>query len=120
MARSASLAGLGRGWLLKSKIGWHLRELAGWREDRLLLWNRLEDLVFAILHVEDELADEGLVILLAQHLVALREVVAFFHFESLERLDQLHLVFAPAELRFLQPDLKEIMALVFRLHVTGG
>src|SRR6266436_10273 len=78
-----------------------LGELAGWREDRLLLWNCLEDPGLAILHVEDELADEGLVILLAQHLVALREVVPFFHFESLERLDQLHRVFAAAELRFL-------------------
>src|SRR5262249_14733565 len=120
LARSASLAGLGRGWLLKSKIGWHLRELAGWREDRLLLWNRLEDLVLAILHVEDELADEGLVILLAQHLVALREVVTFFHFESLERLAQLHRVFASAALRFLHAELQGINGLIVRLDVTVG
>src|SRR5262249_33875669 len=118
MAHSASLAGLGRGWLLKSKIGWHLRKLAGWREDRLLLWNRLEDPVLAILHREDELADEGLVILLAQHLVVLREVVSFFHFASVERVDQLHRVFAAAELRFLHPELQGINGLVVRLHVT--
>src|SRR5262249_3659846 len=120
MARSASPAGLGRGWLLKSKIGWHLGELAGWREDRLLLWNNVEDLILAILHVEDELADESLVIFLAQHLVALREVVAFFHFETLERLYQFHRVFAPAELRFLHAELQGINGLVVRLHVAVG
>src|SRR5215468_1890979 len=120
MARFASPANLGQRGVFKSKIGWHLRELAGWREDRFLLWNRLEDLELAILHVENELADEGLVILLAQHLVALREVVAFFHFESLERLDQLHRVFAAAELRFLHAELQGINGLVVRLHVTVG
>src|SRR5262245_10029180 len=118
MAHSASLAGLGRGWRLKSKIGWHFRERAGWRDDRPLLWNRPEDPDLAIRHVADALADEGLVILLAQHLVALRAVVAFFHFESLERLDQLHRVFAAAELRFLHPELQGINGLVVRLHVT--
>src|SRR5262249_6269322 len=120
MARSASLAGLGRGWLLKSKIGWHLRELAGWREDRLLLWNCREDLVLGILHFEEELADQGFVILLSEHLDALREVVTFFHFESLERLDQLHRVFASAELRFLHAELQGINGLIVRLDVTVG
>ena len=55
-ARLATLAGLGRGWPLKRKIERHLRELAGRREDRLFLWNHLEDAVLAVVHVEDELA----------------------------------------------------------------
>ena len=44
---------------------------------------------------------EGLVIFLAQRLVALREVVAGLHLEAFERLDQLHGVVAALELRLL-------------------
>jgi hypothetical protein len=53
--------------------------------------------MLATVDVEDELADEGLVVLLAQDLVALREVLPLLHLKALERLDQLHGVLAPAE-----------------------
>src|SRR5260221_2685804 len=45
---------------------------AGRREKGLLLRNDIDDVVLAVLDVEDELAQESLVILLAQGLVALR------------------------------------------------
>jgi hypothetical protein len=57
----------------------------------------LERLELTALHLEDELAQEGLVVLLAEQLVALREVVAFLHLQALEGLDQLHRVFLAAE-----------------------
>src|SRR5262249_21077437 len=118
--RLATPAGFARGRLLKRKIERHLRELAGWRADRLLLWNHLEDAVLAGVHVEDELTQEGLVILLAQYLVALREVVTFLHLEPFQRLDQLHRVLAAAEFRFLHAELEGVDRLVIRLHVAVG
>src|SRR5260221_118191 len=80
-------------------IGRHLGcdELAVRREDRLFLRDHLKDTELAILDVEDKLADERLVVLLTQHLVALREVVTFLHLEPFERLDELHRVLATAE-----------------------
>ena len=52
-------------------------------------------------------------VLLAQRLVALREVVAFLHLETFERLDQLRRVGAALELRFLDAELKAFMASKF-------
>ena len=46
-------------------------------------------LIRAAFDREDELAQERLMVVLAQRLVALREVVAFLHLEAFERLDQL-------------------------------
>src|SRR5258707_209022 len=48
-------------------------ECARRRRHRLLLRNDVHDVVLAVLDVEDELAQEGLVVFLAQQLVALRE-----------------------------------------------
>ena len=80
-------------------------ELAGRRDDGLVLRHRLEKLVGAALDLEDELAQERLVVFLAQRLVALREVVALLHLEAFERLDQFHGVVAAVELRLLHGDL---------------
>ena len=89
-------------------------------KDRLLLGDHLDDAVLAVLDVEDELAQERLVVLLAQHLVALREVVAFLHLQAFEGLDQLHRVGAALELRLLHADLEGVHGLVVRLHVAVG
>src|SRR5207253_9537745 len=78
-------------------------EFAFRRKDGLFLRDDIEDPILAFVNVEDELADEGLVILLAQRLVALREIIAFLHFEAFQRLDQLWRVFASAEFRFFHP-----------------
>src|SRR6266567_3161933 len=67
-----------------------LGELARGRHDRLLFRDRLDDVVLAVLDVEDELADERLVVLFPHGLVALREVVAFLHLQALEGFDELH------------------------------
>src|SRR5262245_30982481 len=80
-------------------------ELAGRGEHRLLLRHHLDDAVLAVLDVENELAEEGLVVLLAQHLVALREVVAFRHLQTFEGFDQLRGVLAAAEARLLHAEL---------------
>src|SRR6266446_1562998 len=95
-------------------------ELASRREQRLLLLDRLHDPMLAALDLEEELAHERLVILLAEHLVALREVVAFLHLQAFERLDQLHGVLAAAEARFLHAELQGIHRLIVRLHVAVG
>src|SRR5712691_3402508 len=97
-----------------------LRELArGW-EERLLLGDHLDELVLAALDREDELAQEGLVVLLAERLVALGEVVALLDFHPLEGLDELHRVLATAEARLLDPQLQEVRGLEVRLHVAIG
>src|SRR5262249_25033912 len=97
-----------------------LGELACRREDRLLLPDHLHDLVLAALDREDELAQEGLVVLLAERLVPLREVVALLDLHPLEGLDELHRVLAPAEARLLDPQLQEVRGLEIRLHVAVG
>src|SRR5262249_58559540 len=80
-------------------------EFAGRREERLLLVDRLHDAMLAALDLEDELAHERLVVLLAEHLVALREVLTFLHLQTFESLDELHGVLAAAEARFLHAEL---------------
>src|SRR5712692_791489 len=97
-----------------------LGKLAGRREDRRLLWDDLHDPVLAITNLEDELANEGLVVVLAERLVPLREVVAFLDLQALERLDELHRVLAPAEARLLHAKLQEVHRLIVRLHVSVG
>src|SRR5215470_223648 len=72
-----------------------LGELARRRDDRLVLGDHVHDLVLAPAQLEHELPREGLVVLPAEGLVALREVVALLHLEALERLDELHGVLAP-------------------------
>src|SRR5512145_36436 len=94
-----------------------LGELACGREDGLLLRDHLHDAVLAALDLEDELAQEGLVVLLAQRLVALREVGPFLDLEALERRDQLHAVGAALEAGLLDADLEEVHRLVVGLHV---
>src|SRR5258708_5983271 len=76
--------------------------------------------MLAALDLEDELAHERLMVLLAEHLVALREVVAFLHLQAFERLDELHRVVAAAEARFLHADLYGIHRFIIRLHVAVG
>src|ERR1700682_1512233 len=71
-----------------------LRELAGGGHHGLVLWDHFQDIVLAAAELEEEFPREGLVILLAQGLVALREVVALLHLEAFEDLDELHGVLA--------------------------
>ena len=59
-------------------------------------------------------------VFLAEHLVALREVVAFLHLQAFERLDQLHRVLAALELRLLHAELEGVHRLEVRLHVAVG
>src|SRR5262245_31606903 len=77
-------------WLSAAAAMWRglvmLVKLAGRWDDRRLLGDDLYNPVRAIMHIKDELAHEGLVVLLAQRLVPLREVIAFFHLQALERL----------------------------------
>src|SRR6185503_1377311 len=100
--------------------GHSLGELAGWREDRLFLLNGRQDLVLAAPDLADELAQEGLMIFLAERLVALREVVALLHLQPFERFDQLHRVLAATELALLHADLERVHSLVVRLCVAIG
>src|SRR5262245_56418702 len=95
-------------------------ELAGRREKCLLLRDHLGDARLGVLDLEDELADEGLVVFLAQYLVALREVVALLHLEPFQRFDQLHRVLAAAEARLLHAELQGVDRLEVRLHVAVG
>src|ERR1043166_7007607 len=95
-----------------------LDELAGGRHDRLLFRDRLDDVVLAVLDVEDELADERLVVLFPHGLVALREVVAFLHLQALEGFDELHRVLAASEAALLHADLERVHRLEVRLHVA--
>src|SRR4029077_16579008 len=91
----------------------------GW-EVCLVLRYRLEKVEAAAFNLVQELAEERLVIGLAQRFVALREVVTFLHFEALERLDQLVGVVAAVELRRDHGDLYGVHGLVVRLHVAIG
>src|SRR3989475_671082 len=95
-----------------------LDELAGGRHDRLLFRDRLDDVVLAVLDVEDELADERLVVLFPHGLVALREVVAFLHLQALESFDELHRVLVASEAALLHADLERVYRLEVRLHVA--
>src|SRR5262245_50242214 len=97
-----------------------LGELARRWEDRLLLGNDVKDAVFAVFDIKDEFPDERLVVLLANHLVALREIVAFLHFQTFEGLDQLHGVLPALELGFFHAELEGIHGLEVRLHVAIG
>src|SRR5437667_90218 len=81
-----------------------LGELARGRHDRLLFRDRLDDVVLAVLDVEDELADERPVVLFPHGLVALREVVAFLHLQALEGFDELHRVLVASDAALLHAD----------------
>src|SRR5436190_2830026 len=94
-----------------------LRERAGRRDDRLLPGDDVQQAVLAVLDVEDELAEERLVVFSAQELVALREVVPLLDLHALERLDELHRVLAAAEAGLLDAELQEVHGLEVRLHV---
>src|SRR6516164_3580484 len=89
-----------------------LIKLAGRWEDRRLLGDNFHDPVLAVMHVKDELANEGLVVLLAKRLVPLRKVVALFDLQALERLDELHRVLASAEARLLHAELQKVHRLI--------
>src|SRR5258705_8572803 len=97
-----------------------LDELARGRDDRLFLRDDVEELELHVADLEDELAHEGLVVLLAEGLVALGEVVGLLDLHALEGLDQLHGVLAPAELRPLHAELEEVDPLEVGLHVAIG
>jgi len=74
--------------------------------------------MLAAFDVEDELPDERLVIFLADDAAALREVVALFHYQTFQSLDQFHRVLAARELRLLHAELECIDRLIVRLNVT--
>src|SRR5215510_8771328 len=95
-----------------------LGELAGRRDERLLLGDGLQELVLVVLDREDELAQERLVIFLPDRLVALREIVAFLHFQAFQGLDQIVGVLAAAEAGLLHAELQEVHRLEVRLHVA--
>src|SRR6185295_6962677 len=97
-----------------------LDELARGRDDRLFLRDDVEDLELHVANLEDDLPHERLVVFLAQRLVALGEVVGLLDLQALERLDQLHGVFAPAELGALDAELEEVDGLEVGLHVAVG
>src|SRR5262245_40339876 len=97
-----------------------LGELAGGREDGLVLRDDVEQPVLVVFDVEDEFADEGLVVFLPERLVALGEVVALLDLHPFQRLDQLHRVLTPAEARLLHAELEEVDRLEVRLHVAVG
>src|SRR5262245_17768672 len=97
-----------------------LGKLAGRREDRRLLGADFYDPGLAVTDLDDELAEECLVVIFAERLVPLREVVALRDLQALERLDELHRVFAPAEGRLLHAELQEVHRLEVRLHVSIG
>ena len=80
----------------------------------------LDEVVGAAGDREDELAQEGLVVFLAERLVALREIGARLQLETFERLDELHGVVAALELRLLHADLERVERLEVRLHVFIG
>src|SRR5581483_11960898 len=94
------------------------REPARRREDGLLLGNHLQDAVLAALDRQDELAQERLVVLPSERLVALREVLALLRLEPLEGLDELRGVLASLESRALDPQPERVHRLVVRLHVA--
>src|SRR2546425_12476065 len=74
--------------------------------------------VFVVLDLEDELAQEGLVVLLAEGLVALRKIVALLDVHALQRLDQLHRVVTAAEPGPLHAEFEEVHRLKVRLDVA--
>src|SRR6187401_76541 len=74
-----------------------LCELAGGGHYGLVLGDHFQDLVLAAAKLEEEFSREGLMILLAQRLVPLREIVALLHLEALQSLDELHRVLAALE-----------------------
>ena len=78
------------------------------------------DLIGAALHLEDDLAHERLVVLLAQHLVAGREVGALLHLEPFEGGDQLVAVVAALEAGFLDAELDGVHRLEIRLDIAVG
>src|SRR5258705_11052443 len=95
-----------------------LHEFAGGGHHGLVLGDHFQDLVLAAFELEEEFPRERLMILLAEGLVALREVVALLHLEAFEGLDELHGVLAALEPGLLYADLEGIDALVVRLHVA--
>src|SRR3977135_2757123 len=98
----------------RSEPPWPLRELAGRRAERLLLRSCLQELVLVVLHREDEVAQDPLMIFLPDRLVALREVVAFLDVHALQGLDQVHRVLAAAEPGLLHAELQEVHRLEVR------
>src|SRR5215470_1296288 len=94
-----------------------LVEPASRREHRRLFGDNLHDPVLAVMDIKDELANESLVVVLAQCLVPLREVIALLDLQTLQCLNELHGVLAPAEARLLYAELQEVHRLVVRLHV---
>src|SRR6266850_7046350 len=94
------------------------REFTSGRDDGLFLRDRFQQLVLVVLDLEDELAQERLVVFLPDRLVALREIVAFLDLHPLQGLDQVHRVFPAAEPRLLHAELQEVHRLEVRLHVA--
>src|SRR6266850_7517266 len=96
------------------------REFAGRREYCLFLWHNFDDPVLAVVDLENELAQERLVIFFAQRFVALREIVAFLHLQAFECRDQFGCVVAALEARLLDAELERVHRLEVGLNITIG
>src|SRR5882757_7152926 len=84
------------------------REFASRREYCLFLWHHFDDPVLAVVDLENELAQEGLVIFLAQRFVALRKIVAFLHLQPFECRDQFGRVVATLEAGLFHAELERV------------
>src|SRR6266446_6538955 len=96
------------------------REFASWREYGLFLWHHFDDPVFAVVDLENEFAQEGLVVFLAQRFVALREIIPFLHLQAFECRDQFGCVVAALEARLLDAELQRVHRLEVGLNITIG
>src|SRR5262249_56052435 len=76
----------------RSQAASHLgrSELAGRRKEGLVLIDHLHNPRFAVFDLEDELAQKCLVVLLAQRLVALPELLPSLHLQPLQPPTQLY------------------------------
>src|ERR1700730_15609898 len=84
------------------------REFAGRWKHRLFFWHHLDDPVLAVVDLENELAQEGLMIFLAQRFVALRETIPFLHLQAFECGDQFGRVVAALEAGLLDAKLEGV------------
>src|SRR5262245_21828385 len=97
-----------------------LCELARDGDDGPVLRDDVQDAVLAAAQLEEELAEERLVVLPAQGLVALGEVVPLLHLQAFQGFDELHRVLAAPESGLLHAHLEGVDALEIRLHVAVG
>src|SRR5215831_12535251 len=83
-------------------------KFAGRWKDGFFLRHHFEDSVLAVVDVVNELANEGLMVFLAQGLVALREIIALLHFQTFERRNQFWRVVAALKTGLLDAELERV------------